>query len=139
MKWNPFKGKDRNAEAVEAARRSSAAAAIADGRIQARDRYGKPITAGALVLMLPVDPGTVFVVEDVKPMLDPRAPVGAVELVVSCRLQVRTVAGQPANGLAVVGQLEAAKPAAPSPDLANIEGERGEQRPPANGPSLVLP
>ncbi len=135
---------------METAVRQQAIQAIADGRAGARDRFGKPIGPGSLVIMLQPDAGTVWTVEDAKPMLDPRAPVGAIELALTCRLQVRGIAGQGLNGLAVVGQLEPVKPespalvreqqdqltvrefdqhGAPITDLKPIEADRGEVSP----------
>jgi len=77
----------------------------------ARDRFGVPIAKGDLVTYRP-GMDLVFEVVDVKPVLDPRAPVGAVVVLLAVSVPLNTMANQPIAEILVVGDIvrDAAQP-----------------------------
>lgn len=118
-------GIDRNERARqqfrEAQQRRDVAQQLANGDAHVLDRFGKPITPGALVLWrAPFD--MVCEVTAVTPVLDPRFPPGLVQLVVTMTAPVQAAMGAPQMGLVVVGyQHEPGHAALETPD---VEGER---------------
>ncbi len=112
-------------------------AAVRDGLVSALDRFGQPITAGTLVLYRSnVD--VVFQVLDVKPVLDPRVPTGAVTLVLAVEIPLTVPVRQPIVTLVKIGARPVGQEAAGvTSDLTPVAAaEAGPEAAP--GPPLVL-
>jgi hypothetical protein len=88
--------------AAKAARRQFAQQAE-DGQITARDRFGRVIAPGALVLWTPPYP-LIYEVLNVTPLLDPRVPPGLVQIVLTATAPLNVAANQAQIGLVVVGR-----------------------------------
>lgn len=99
------------------------------------DRFGVPLTPKDLVLYRP-PMDLIFRVEDVKPVVDPRAPPGMVTLVLSVVTTVHVPAGQPQINMVVVGVAEeqpADPPADPPSALVDDAGRAVSATPQADG------
>ncbi len=68
------------------------------------DRFGQAIAPGDLVTYSPGDP-TVHVVTDVRPLLAPNAPPGAIQVTLTCTVNVLVQSGARTPGLTRIGYL----------------------------------
>lgn len=76
------------------------------------DRMNNPIEVGDIVAYdAPLIP--FFQVVDIKPIMDPNAPRGAVHIVLAATFPVQLMAGRPTANVIVVGVVEAMKEATP--------------------------
>lgn len=99
--------RDRFALQQEAARiRRQFVADVTAGHVQVIDRIAQPITIGALVIYRPPH-DFVYEVADIKPVLDPRAQPGLVELTLRCQVPVTFMANVPIMGMIRVGTQQA--------------------------------
>lgn len=116
----------------------AAAVRSGDERAFPADQFGLTVRPGTLVMHFPQTPAPpVCTVTDVQPVLDPRAPAGA--------LRVRLVhdilvpAGMPNPHLLVVGEAPEEKPAAAAPVEPEEDRSKKESASAATaGPRLVL-
>lgn len=67
-----------------------------------RDRFGAPIEVGSSILYRP-EVDMVFQVTDAKPVLDPRAPTGLLQIVVQCQATLTVRAGLPFSRMIALG------------------------------------
>lgn len=94
--------------------RRTFAAGVATGEITGLDRFGHRLTMGSLALFRPPN-DLVFEVTEVKPILDPRAPVGLVQLTLVAKCPVTMKVNEPAGNIVRVGEV-AAKAMTDQPD-----------------------
>lgn len=91
----------------------------------AKDRFGTPIVKGSNVLYDPEIP-LVFQVVDAKPILDPRAPTGSVQIVLVCQVPLTIPGGHPIGRLLSLGvapgEVEVTDPPADPPADTPAEG-----------------
>ena len=76
----------------------------AGAREHPKDRFGSPMTKGSHVLFRPaVD--VIYQIVDLKPILDPRAPVGTIQALLVAQIPVMFQAGQVHNEMVSLGDL----------------------------------
>lgn len=79
------------------------AAAIATGQAKCLDRFSQPLETGCLVVWkTPED--LVWLVKDVKPLLDPKQPPGLVEMTLTLTVPVLFRVNEPITPMIRVGQ-----------------------------------
>jgi hypothetical protein len=94
-----------------------------------RDRFNQLVKPNDLVLYTPPIP-MVFQVVSVTPVLDPRAPTGTIQLVLSCTAPLPVVRHRPMGNLLRVGQLEESTGTTPQePDGNPPDAGPGEDPP----------
>ena len=108
---------------------------VATGEAQAMpfDRFGVPIRVGDEILFRPPF-DFVFKVEAIQPILDPRAPVGLITMVLVSAGPIHVQAGQPLMNAVIVATAEtqetqqAAEQALPDPDPTEPPVDDGTPR-----------
>ena len=82
--------------------RRAFAADFAAGKVPVKDRFGRPVTEGSLIVWHPPQ-DLVYQVEKVEPILDPNQPPGYVRVTVTLQAPVTWPAGQSAPDIIAVG------------------------------------
>lgn len=113
----------REQQFQDAQLRRQFAQAFASGSIKAIDRIGQPIETGALVMYRPPF-DLIYEVHDVKPVLDPRQPVGVVQAVLSCSVPVLLQVNTPVMAMIRVGTQQA-------PGQASLDPLQAQPTPPS--------
>jgi hypothetical protein len=110
-------------------------AAVNQGTLTPMDRFGAPIQDGQLLLYQ--EPyGLVFRVASVKPVLDPRAPSGLVQVHLTAEFTVPAQVGRPLPMFLVVGTTQPAE-APPTGEEPPAADPPGEEPPPPSGITLT--
>lgn len=113
-----------------------AQAKVQSGVIPPRDRFGNAIQPGDLVVYHPpVD--LVFQVKDVKPVMDPRAPQGLVNVVLVVEVPVGVNVSQVTGNFIRVGRIQEQVEAGESVSESSAE-EPTSETPPDVPPAIAL-
>lgn len=97
---------DRNREAQLRAAMQQFGNAVARGEAAVLDRFGSLIKTGDLVIWRPPH-DLIFKVVDVKPVLDPRAQPGMIQMMFEVQVPVAGLAGLPNMGMILCGHSSA--------------------------------
>lgn len=107
-----------------------------DPRVFPSDRFGAPVTPGSHILFRPTY-DFVYEVLDVKPVLDPNAPPGMINLVLASETTITIPAGTPLMNMVRLLAGPEASTSEPVPS-AQGDGDPGHEEEPPAGPRLVL-
>ena len=104
---NPFsrlnlQSKDRNALALQNVAEGQFAARVHAGELSLIDRFGRKVRPGDLVTWQ-VDIQTIWEIASVKPILDPKAPAGAIQVELRAAGNINALANQILDKLIIVG------------------------------------